>query len=153
MTKDNMAPPERICAFYSQGPHYVRLLRCLRENYPNAVLVAAIPATFPFDVIGGLVNETIRLPDGEERGRISQGWQVLRRLRQARCAQIVVMFDSPRLHLLSALSGARQRRCFTVDGRFYRLRAGFTALLADALARPIRGRWNYLMAWWGTRKM
>ena len=64
----------RICAFYSRGPHYVRLLRCLRENYPDATLVAAIPTSFPYHAIEGLVDETLRLDDGTKPKRLAQNW-------------------------------------------------------------------------------
>lgn len=144
---------ERICAFYSRGPHFVRMLRCLRENYPHAVLVAAIPSSFPLDVIAGLTDETIRLPNGDETPRSRRDWATLRRIRKARCTQIVVMFDSPRLALLSLLSGAPKRRCFTVDGRFYRIHMNPVTLCWIHLGQRVRGQWHYLRAWWGTRKV
>ncbi|MCF6286753.1 MAG: hypothetical protein L3K26_16395 [Candidatus Hydrogenedentes bacterium] len=143
---------DRICAFYSSGPHYVRMLRCLRENCPDATLVAAIPASFPFDAIDDLVDETVRLPDRKASRDLRGGYFALRSIRQAQCTQIVVMFDSPRLNLLSALSGTRDRHCFTVDGRFYRLNKKTAVLVASTTLRRLRGQWNFLCAWWGTRK-
>jgi hypothetical protein len=143
---------DRICAFYSSGPHYVRMLRCLRENCPEATLVAAIPASFPFDAIDGLVDETVRLGDRNETRGLRGSYAALRNIRQAQCTQIVVMFDSPRLNLLSALSGTRDRHCFTVDGRFYRLNKNPLSLLLTALWQRSQGQWNFIRAWWGTRK-
>lgn len=144
--------PERICAFYSQGPQYVRMLRCLRESYPHATLVAAIPADFPFEAIDGLVDETLRLPEAKEKHSLRRSWAALRSIRQAACSHMVVMFDSPRLNLLSALSGARYRHCFSVDGRFYRLDRKPVPLVVDAALRRLQGQWNFLCAWWGTQK-
>ena len=109
--------PERICAFYSHGPHYVRMLRCLRENYPDATLVAAIPETFPFDVIASLADETVRVPDRDGLGALAHAWTVTRRLRQARCNRIAVMFDSFRLNLLSRARRTWSVRLASVVGR------------------------------------
>lgn len=142
----------RICAFYSTGPHYVRMLRVLRENYPEAVIVAAVPATFPFEVIADLVDETMRLPEGGQRGNLSAAMNVLQQLRRARCSHVVIMFDSPRLNVLTGLSGIPHRRCYTVDGRFYRLTRRVPRLLAQVAQQRLKGAWDYFRAWWGTRK-
>lgn len=140
---------DRICAYYSAGPHFVRMLRNLREHYPEATLVAAIPPDFPFDVIGGLVDETIRLPESRS---VRDGWTTVSQLRRAQCGQIIVMFDSPRLNMLARLSGARVRGCFTVDGRFYHLERRIGRIIASEAWCRISGQWHYLQAWWGTRK-
>src|SRR5690606_16419650 len=113
--------PERICAFYSRGPHFVRMLKHLREAYPGETLIAAIPASFPFPTIEPLVDETIRLPEPGARSGLRRVWAIVRRLRRARCSHMVVMFDSPRLNLLARFSGAGRRWCFTVDGRLHAL--------------------------------
>ncbi len=144
---------ERICAFYSTGPHYVRMLRALREHYPDAVIVAAIPATFPFDVIAELADETVRLPEGGQRGGMRVALNVLKQLRRARCSHVVIMFDSPRLNVLTGLSGIPNRRCYTVDGRFYRLTRRMPDLLGRVVGQRIHGQWDYLRAWWGTRRL
>ncbi len=144
---------QRICAFYSTGPHYVRMLRALRENYPDAVIVTAIPTAFPFEVIAELADETVRLPEGAQRRGIRTALHVLKQLRRARCSHVVVMFDSPRLNLLSSMSGIPHRRCYTVDGRFYRLTRRPPQLLWDAARERVRGQWDYLRAWWGTRRL
>lgn len=144
---------QRICAFYSAGPHYVRMLRALRENYPDAVIVAAIPMTFPFEVIAELADETVRLPEAGKRHGIRTAKDVLRQLRGARCSHVVVMFDSTRLNLLSSVSGIPNRRCYTVDGRFYRLTRRVPQLLWAAARQKVNGQWDYLRAWWGTRRV
>ena len=143
---------ERICALYSRGPHYVRMLRCLRENFPQATLVAAIPASFPFDAIEELVDETLRLTESRKPRSPRGAWSILRHIQQAKCSHLVVMFDSPRLNMLSAFSRIPNPHCFTVDGRFYRLNRGWALPLGTALRQEIGGRWNYLQAWWGTSR-
>ena len=134
--------PERICAFYSKGPHFVRMLKHLREAYPGETLIAAIPASFPFTTIEPLVDETIRLP--EPVGQPG--------LRRARCSHMVVMFDSPRLNLLARFSGAGCRWCFTVDGRLHALAHALPGLLLSPLARRGRGEWAYVRARLGTAR-
>ena len=42
-----MAEVERICAFYSYGAHYVRLLKRLRAEYPQAHITAPVPKGYP----------------------------------------------------------------------------------------------------------
>ena len=144
--------PKRICALYSKGPHYLRMIHCLRENYPDATIVAAVPLDFPFDVINDLVDETLPMPTPGENKGVAGAWRSMRRIRSSTCTHLVVMFDSPRLHVLGRISGVSNRRCFTVDGRFYPLNLGMTAIAKQVIGCFILGRWNYFLAWQGTRK-
>lgn len=137
-------PVRRICALYSHGPHYARVLRHLRQAYPEAVVTALVPPGFPNEPLEGLAHKRLDMPDAAVDRR---GLRALRALlpvvRRGRYGLFVVMFDSFRLRLLAALSGARERRCFTADGRFIRLRLSLVRLLADALWRNLRGRVTY----------
>ena len=38
---------QRIGAFYSDGPHFQRMLRALREAYPDGTITAIIPPDYP----------------------------------------------------------------------------------------------------------
>lgn len=143
---------KRICALYSKGPHYLRMIHCLRENYPDATIVAAVPLDFPFDVINDLVDETLPMPSRHENSGFASPWKSIQQIRSSQCTHLVVMFDSPRLHILGRLSGVANRRCFTVDGRFYPLNHGILPLIKQVVGNAILGRWNYFLAWHGTRK-
>lgn len=144
--------PERICALYSKGPHFVRMLQHLREEYPDEVLVAALPETYPFSVIETLADATIRLPDVDDGPLWSRVWRTVRRIRRARCSHIVVMFDSPRLNLLARFCGTGRRWCYTVDGRFYALSRSGPALIVTPAIQRVRGEWAYLRARIGTAR-
>lgn len=144
--------PERICALYSKGPHYVRTLERLRAEYPHEIIVAAIPTSYPFRVIEGLADETIRLPEPDEQSGLRRSWTVLRRLRKARCSHIVVLFDSPRLNFLARLSGTGRGWCHTVDGRLYVLTQSMAGLLGSSLLRRLRGEVDYWRARIGTAR-
>lgn len=144
--------PERICAFYSKGPHYVRMLKRLRAEYPGETLIAAIPTGFPFSVIEPLVDETIRMPEAGEGTPIRRAVGTLLRLRRARCTHIVVMFDSPRLNLLARLSGTGRGWLYSVDGRLCALERPLLALVITPVVPRVRGEWAYLRARLGTSR-
>jgi len=144
--------PERICAFYSKGPHFVRMLKRLREAYPGETLIAAIPASFPFPAIEPLVDETVRLPEAGSVAELRRYWAIVRRLRRARCSHIVVMFDSPRLNLLARLSGTGRGWYYSVDGRLQVLGQSLPGLLLVPLAQRIRGELAFLRARLGTAR-
>jgi hypothetical protein len=74
--------------------------------------------------------------------------RLVRSLRAARYDQFVVMFDSPKLRLLAGLSGARECRCHTVDGRVLPVRMAPLRTLLDTLARNLRGRIAYAYIRW-----
>lgn len=144
--------PERICAFYSKGPHYVRMLKRLRAEYPDEIIVAAIPPDFPFSVIEQLADETIRF--NETAGCTSPGasLRIVRELRRSRCSHVVVMFDSPRLNLLARLSGASKRWCFSVDGRLRTLSQPLTRMILAPVWLRLCGQVDYLRAKLGTKR-
>lgn len=144
--------PERICALYSNGPHYVRMLRRIRAVYPSETVIAAIPADFPPGAIADIADEFLRLPPATGLGAMRRAFVTARRLRRARCGHIVVMFDSPRLNLLARLSGAGRAWCFTVDGRFYGLSRSLAHVLLTPIGQRIRGEWDYLRARLGTAR-
>ena len=139
----------RICALYSHGPHYARVLRHLRRAYPDAVITALVPPGFPNEPLEGLAHKRLDLPAKAARRR---GFAALRAIlpviRRGRYDLFVVMFDSFRLRLLAALSGARERRCFTADGRFIPLRLSLARLLAGTAWRNLRGRVTYWRIRW-----
>ena len=144
--------PERICAFYSKGPHFVRMLKRLRAEYPDEIIVAAIPADFPFAVIEDLIDETIRFPEAAGGASLAESLRNVRELRRTRCSHIVVMFDSPRLNLLARLSGATKRWCFSVDGRLRPLSLPLARILLAPIWLRLCGQVDYLRAKLGTKR-
>lgn len=144
--------PERICALYSAGPHFVRMLKRLREEYPGETLIAAIPTGYPFRVIESLVDETIRVPEPGEVSSLRRVVATVTRLRRARCTHIVVMFDSPRLNLLARMSGTGRGWLYSVDGRLQVLQRSAIAMCLLPLVQRARGELAYWRARTGTAR-
>jgi len=139
-----MKRPKQIGAFYSHGPHYTRLLQHLRKTYPNAEITAITPPGFPKDALIGLAEKRMVTKQPAYSLR-SPGalWELMRNIRAAKYDLFVVMFDSPKLRILSALGGARRSHCFGPDGRFVPIRLALVSTLARYLYRNIRGRITY----------
>lgn len=139
-----MSAPENICAFYSRGPHFLRMLKQLRAAHPEARITAVVPPTFPAEAALGLANQVIKTQHAQWSLRQHRALRKLVGvLREGRYDLFATMFDSPKLRLLAALSGARARVCFTIDGRQIPLRLAVLGQLVDALARNIKGRLLY----------
>lgn len=137
-----MSEPQTICALYSRGPHYLRLLRYLRAQYPAAHITALVPASFPGDAARAYAQEIVRCEDGPRSG-LGALHSLSGQIRRGRYDLFVVMFDSPKLRVLAALSGARQRACYAINGRFFPVRLALFSQLAGTLVRRIKGRILY----------
>ncbi|MBI2431918.1 MAG: hypothetical protein HYV26_03510 [Candidatus Hydrogenedentes bacterium] len=134
----------KICAFYSRGPHYVRVLRGLRERYPEARITALVPPEFPHAPIAALVDNI------EHHECAMYGlhcWPALLRLvRQVRAGRydlFVLMFDSTRLRAVAAVSGAPERYCYTLDGRSLPLDEWLVGQCLKVFWRNLCGRMTY----------
>lgn len=143
-----MSEPKRICAFYSHGPHYRRMLRFLRERHPAAHITALVPPNYPRDFLAGEADEIVTTAQTRYASRdIAAVRQLLRLIRGGGYDLFVIMFDSPRLRVLSALTGVAGRYCFQTDGRYTPVRLSLTRAVADALWRNARGRLTYVRIW------
>ena len=139
-----MKKVKRICAFYSHGPHYLRLLRYLRENCPDAEITAMAPPDFPDEPLLNCADHVMHTGQPSYSLRDVRALrQLLRQIRSAHYDLFAIMFDSPKLRLLATLSGVRRRYCYTADGRFFSIHFSIVSLLAQALYRNIRGRITY----------
>jgi len=139
---------QHIVAFYSRGPHYMRLLRHLRAVHPGARITAMIPPSFPGETIAGLADEvwtTPAPPHGLRNPGALAG--LIRQIRAVHCARFVVMFDSPRLRMVALLSGARERWCFGPDGRYAVIETAPLRRMADGLRGRLRGWATWLRIW------
>jgi ADP-heptose:LPS heptosyltransferase len=112
--------------------------------YPGAVITAMTPPGYPRDALTGLADRLVetaqRRYSPKQPGTLRA---LLRQIQAGRYDLFVVMFDSPRLRLLSALTGVRKRYCYTADGRYYRLTLSVASLLVKTIYRNIRGRITY----------
>jgi uncharacterized protein YbaR (Trm112 family) len=138
-----------ICVFYSKGRTYLDVLQCVRKQYPDARLYAIIPPGYPVSaeerslVDNAIQTDRPRYTLRDLRPLIS----LIRQIRAAHFDAFVVMFDSPRLRIFSALSGAQQRLFCRMDGQLVPLQDSIPDTLADTLVRSIRGRLTYACIW------
>lgn len=137
-----------IGIFYSYGPHFIRTVRSLRADSPEARITAFVPAEFPAGLLGGL--DVVLAPIlGNPAERRSPGvlLSIVRAIRRQRLDVFVVLFDSPRLRLLAALSGARERQCCLVDGRTLPVRVTIAGNVFRTLGGRLRGQFRYARIW------
>ena len=131
---------ERICAYYSHGPHFTRMLKALRAAHPDAEITAMVPPGYPHAPLAGLADAVVEVA---KPATVSGALGVLRRIRAGRYDCLAMMFDSPKLRLLAALSGVPRRVCHSVDRRQFPLKRAIIAPLMGALWRNLRGRILY----------
>ncbi len=143
-----MTAPQRICAYYSHGPHFTRMLKHLRATYPSARITAIVPPSYPKDALRDLANE-VRKTGQAHYGLRSPGAlrNLIRDIRGARFDLFAVMFDSPKLRLFARASGAAQRCVYTIDGRLCPLQGAVIPALGSELLRRIQGHLLYLRLW------
>lgn len=143
---------DRVCAYYSRGPHFARNLKTLRQRHPDARIVAVVPPDYPADALAGFADavEPVGLP-ADGRRDLRAMLRLARHLRAGRHDLFVVMFDSPKLRLLATLSGARRRECLTIDGRCFPVRFAPLAQFFDAAIRRAWGHLVYARIWFVVR--
>lgn len=140
---------ERICAFYSHGPHFRRLLRYLRHKHPEAHVTALIPPDYPerhIEQEADAVERTSHTREGMGTPRAFLG--LMGQIRRGNYDRFVVMFNSPRLRVLAAMTGVPERRYYDVNGRYQKIRIGLVTTLASALWRNLRGRVTHAYIRW-----
>jgi ADP-heptose:LPS heptosyltransferase len=135
---------QRICLFYSHGPHYTRVLKELRKQYPEAFITALVPKSYPRTHLEGLADQVQETAEQAYGLRNLSGLRrLLSQIRAGHYDHFVVLFDSPKLRLLASRTGIPRRSCHTVDGRQFELERGIIPLLLKTVYRNIRGRIRY----------
>jgi len=139
----------RICIFYSKGRRFLDVLRCVRAQYPAAELIAMTPPNYTMSpeekaeatrvVTTELAAYSVRAPGAFLR--------LVRQIRACRYDVFVITFDSTRLRILAALSGASSCAYCSLDGRVVPIRPTVTGTLAGAAARNLWGRLVYAWVW------
>ncbi len=139
-----MNEPKRICAFYSRGPHFERMLEELRKRHPEAHITALIPPGYPEEALEDLADECISTGQAVYSLREPRSvWEVLLLIRRGGYDLIAVMFSSAKLSILARLTGIPLRYCHTPDGRFLPLRASIFRPAFRILYRSVHGRILY----------
>lgn len=138
----------KIAAFYSQGPHFPRMLEALRAAYPGAVLTAIVPQGYPAHAeIEGMADAIQETGAADYSPRRAEAWRLLAALRRERYDVLAVMFDSLQLQLLAALSRPRRSIQGTMDGRLVDLPRSAVVVLANEAVRRTWGHGVYAAVW------
>lgn len=144
-----MSEQPRICAYYSHGPHFARMLQGLREAHPNAHVTAMLPPDYPVsDDVERWADAVVRTEFAQYSPRdLAACRRLLGQIRAARYDVFAVMFDSDLLCLLAALSGARGCLHATPDGRLVPLSASFIVAFLRTVAHQGLGRLVYAVVY------
>ncbi|NIA13208.1 MAG: hypothetical protein GWP08_03945 [Nitrospiraceae bacterium] len=144
-----MSEQRHIGVFHSKGRNFAEVLRRLREQEPEARICAIVPYGYP---VGreelAHADEVVETEKAQYSIRDVAGLcGLVTQLRGARFDRFVILFDSPRLRILSALSRARQCAHIALDGRLVSIRPSIAGTIADIVLRHIRGRMLYAWIW------
>jgi ADP-heptose:LPS heptosyltransferase len=144
-----VSSPRTVCAYYSKGPHFLRMLHHLRQTYPQARLIALVPPGYPVDVLAGRCDE-VRKTARESYGLSAPGALagLLGDIRREQYDVFAVMFHSPKLRIVAALSGAPSRMVYTADNRYFPVSLKLVRGAGECLLRNLRGRVTYARIWW-----
>lgn len=135
---------QKIGAFYSHGPHYLRLLAELRDRYPDAAITAIIPAAYPVETLANAASHVLQYGGTPRSLRgVRALWTLRKQLRAEHFDLFAVMFPSTRLRLLATGAGAPLRYCLSPDGRFFALEGSAWMAAIRSLARRTRGTLTY----------
>lgn len=143
-----MTEPQRIGLLYSYGPHFKKVALSLRARYPSSHITALLPPGYPEAAIRDIVDGLrFCAPTPGARRSPAQAWRLLKVLRLERYDMLVVIYDSPKLQAVAALSGAHQCYCFGLDNRSYPLRLNLCGAIFSGIVRAVRGRIRYAYIW------
>ena len=143
----------KICAFHSQGQSFFRILEVLRQQYSDADITAMVPAGYPVsEEERSLVNNVfeMELPEYSPRD-VGPCIRLVRDIRKRRFDKFIVMFPSPQLQIMAALSGARDADYLMVDGRSFELFTSIFKVLFKLTSAVIKGHLRYLAIWANVR--
>ena len=128
---------------YSQSDHFDKAVEAMRAMHPDATLTVLIPAGREDLTPDGA--EAIELPDSG--GALARGRAIIRQLRALDADVLCVLYPSPNLRVLAALSGAQTRYWCGEDGKLRPLDERLPGVLANLAWQRFRGEVRYAWRW------
>lgn len=148
-----MTTAERIGVFFNKGRNLTDVLRAVRKEHPAAHICAIVPKSYSAtEQELALVQETAYV----ERARYGLGdmggfVRLIGQIRKQRYDVFVIMFDTPKVRLLGAVSGARAVWYCRLDGRLVPISKSILGILGSVIARRTVGGVVYGGAWLAVR--
>lgn len=143
----------RVCAFYSKGRRFLDVLERVRAHYPKAQVVAMAPATYAMPESEKAAADAVLITEQARYSARAPGafLRLLRQVRRERFDVFIITFDSPRLRILAALSGAARCAYCSMDGQVVPIAPSVAGTAAATLARNVGGRVAFAAIWVAVR--
>lgn len=140
-----MTSREHTGVFYSQGPHFAKVLRRARKTYPGDTLTAVLPHGFTItDDLADLADNVVHTQQSHYALRdVPALFRLVGELREQRFTRFIVLFESPRLRLLAAAARAKQCLHGAPNARLFPISSGMLQALLAVAVRAVRGRLLY----------
>ncbi len=137
----------KIGLFYSFGPHFLKAIHFLVEQYPNGNIIIFVPEKFPSYYFEELPVKPIFLPWNGEHLSLTKGisifLKVIKIIRSQQLDILVTLFESPRQIILSRLSGARETYVYTIHKEYKTISEGIINSLMESFCKRVKGIFTY----------
>lgn len=148
-----MSHTPRICVFCSIERRYEPIYRTVRKRFPDATVVAMLRH-------GVLLAEDERSLVDEVRELDLASFSVTRAggllrmvnmMRNEHFDELIVLFDSLKLRILCAFSGATRCAVWKEDGRMVIVPTSFARSMSQVARLRAIGAWKVAKVWLGSR--
>lgn len=133
----------RAVVLYSQSDHFRKALEAVRVAYADADLAALIPGGRDDLRADGIACIPIPTAGNALRHAVA----IVRTLRAHRPDTLCVLYPSPNLRILAAMSGARSRVWCGEDGKLRPLDESLPGVVLDLVRTRITGELRYAWLW------
>lgn len=138
-----------ICVYHSLGPHFLETVEKMRVEHPDSQITVLIPPGYTVtEETQGKIDEIIvreRMHYSPLDLRVCL--RLIRQIRAQRFDVFTVMFDSPQLRSLAALSKASTKLAIVPGCRIVPLRRPLALVIAREVLGRMWGHKVYAMLW------
>jgi len=140
----------KVGIFYSYGHQFVDAVNYIYEQYPNDEILLFLPKGYPTEYFKNFEKIKIHFLswDGTHLNFIKALREIppiLKVLRKNRLDLLVILFDSPRLIILSKLSKASRVYIFNIFSEYKPLEKKFLPTLIISIWKIIKGYLIYYL--------
>lgn len=148
-----MNHPPRVCVFCSVEKRFEPFYRTVRQHYPDAHVVVILRNGIQLtEAERDLVDKVQELElQSFSLTRFGGLIRMVRRLREGKYDQLIVLFDSLKLRVLSAFSGATRCSVWKEDGRMVIIPASLLRSMSQIARLRAIGYWKLSRVWLSSR--